>query len=99
MNAQAAASPVSTIPRPRTIVTADPELDDLNSMIRFLLYANEVEIKGLVYASSRFHWRGDGRGTEFFVPEREYDRAADVVALGARRALHRRRGRRVRRSS
>lgn len=74
MNAQAAASPVSTIPRPRTIVTADPELDDLNSMIRFLLYANEVEIKGLVYASSRFHWRGDGRGTEFFVPEREYDR-------------------------
>ena len=74
MNAQAAASPVSTIPRPRTIVTADPELDDLNSMIRFLLYANEVEIEGLVYASSRFHWRGDGQGTEFFVPEREYDR-------------------------
>ena len=74
VNAQAAASPVSTIPRPRTIVTADPELDDLNSMIRFLLYANELEIEGLVYASSRFHWRGDGQGTEFFLPEREYDR-------------------------
>jgi hypothetical protein len=63
----------STIPRPRTIVTADPELDDLNSMIRFLLYSNEVEIEGLIYASSRFHWRGDGAGTSFFLPEREYD--------------------------
>ena len=64
---------VSRIPRPRTIVTADPELDDLNSMIRFLLYSNEVEVEGLVYASSRFHWRGDGKGTEFFLPEREYE--------------------------
>jgi hypothetical protein len=61
----------SLIPRPRTIVTADPELDDLNSMIRFLLYSNEVEVAGLIYASSRFHWRGDGRGTTFFLPERE----------------------------
>lgn len=59
--------------RPRTIVTADPELDDLNSMIRLLLYSNEVEIAGLVYASSRFHWRGDGRGTTFFQSDREYD--------------------------
>jgi hypothetical protein len=57
--------------RARTIVTADPELDDLNSMIRLLLYANEIDIAGLVYASSRFHWSGDGR-TPFFLPEREY---------------------------
>lgn len=57
--------------RARTIVTADPELDDLNSMIRFLLYANEVDVAGLVYASSRFHWSGDGT-TPFFLPEREY---------------------------
>lgn len=66
------AAAASTPARPRTIVTADPELDDLNSMIRFLLYGNEVEIAGLVYASSRFHWRGDGNGTEFFLPGREY---------------------------
>lgn len=59
--------------RPRTIVTADPELDDLNSMIRLLLFSNEIQIEGLVYASSRFHWRGDGAGTEFFLPDREYD--------------------------
>ncbi len=65
---------MSTTPdRPRTIVTADPELDDLNSMIRFLLYSNEVQVEGLVYASSRFHWRGDGAGTAFFLPDREYE--------------------------
>lgn len=58
--------------RPRTIVTADPELDDLNSMIRLLLYSNELQIEGLVYASSRFHWKGDGRGTRYFTPDREY---------------------------
>ena len=58
--------------RPRTIVTADPELDDLNSMIRLLLHSNELRIEGLVYASSRFHWKGDGKGTEFFLPDREY---------------------------
>jgi len=59
--------------RPRTIVTADPELDDLNSMIRFLLHSNELRVEGLVYASSRFHWKGDGRGTTFFHDDREYD--------------------------
>jgi len=44
---------------PRTIVTSDPELDDLNSLIRFLLYSNEVRIEGLVYSSSQHHWSGD----------------------------------------
>ena len=45
--------------RPRVIVTTDPELDDLNSMLRFLLYSNELEVEGLVYASSEFHYSGD----------------------------------------
>ena len=58
--------------RPRTIITADPELDDLNSLIRMVLYSNEVEIGGLIYASSQVHWRGDGKGTAFFLPDREY---------------------------
>ncbi|THG29363.1 DUF1593 domain-containing protein [Naasia lichenicola] len=58
--------------RPRTIVTADPELDDLNSMIRLLLHSNELRIEGLVYASSRFHWKGDEAGTTFFHADREY---------------------------
>jgi hypothetical protein len=44
---------------PRTIITTDPELDDLNSMLRFLLYSNEIGIEGLVYSSSQHHYEGD----------------------------------------
>ena len=60
--------------RPRTIVTTDPELDDSNSMVRFLLYTDEVTTEGLIYASSQYHWRGDGTGTRFSKPNREYAR-------------------------
>ena len=45
--------------KPRTIILTDPELDDLNSLIRLLLHSNELEIEGLIYASSRYHWKGD----------------------------------------
>jgi hypothetical protein len=45
--------------KPRTIVTTDPELDDLNSLIRTLLYGNELRIEGLVYSSSGVHHMGD----------------------------------------
>jgi hypothetical protein len=58
--------------KPRTVVTTDMEQDDLASLIRFLLYTNEVDTEGLVYTSGRFHWAGDGKGTEFFLPGREY---------------------------
>lgn len=58
---------------PRTIVTCDPELDDNNSMVRFLLHATDFQIDGLVYTSSRFHWLGDGKGTTQFIPGAEYD--------------------------
>jgi hypothetical protein len=60
--------------KPRIIITADPELDDNNSMIRFLMYSSDYQIEGLIYASSQFHWKGDGKGTKWFVPSREYDR-------------------------
>lgn len=43
----------------RTIVTTDPELDDLNSMLRMLLYSNEITIDGLVYSASTHHYMGD----------------------------------------
>ena len=43
----------------RIIVTTDPELDDLNSMLRLLLYSNEIDIAALVYSASRFHHRGE----------------------------------------
>lgn len=68
------AQSVANSARPRIIITADPELDDNNSLIRLLLYSTDVEIEGLIYASSQFHWKGDGKGTKWFVPGREYDR-------------------------
>jgi hypothetical protein len=60
--------------KPRIIVTADPELDDANSLIRFLLYSTDYKVEGLIYASSQFHWTGDGKGTKLSVPGREYTR-------------------------
>jgi hypothetical protein len=61
-------------PRPRIVVTTDPELDDNNSLIRFLLYSCDLNVEGLIYASSGFHWKGDGKGTKWYVPGREYAR-------------------------
>jgi hypothetical protein len=46
-------------PKPRVIVTVDPELDDSNSMIRFLLYSSDYNVEGLIYASSEVHWRAN----------------------------------------
>ncbi|WP_116949048.1 DUF1593 domain-containing protein [Jiangella endophytica] len=48
--------------KPRTIITQDGEVDDMDSFIRFLYYANEFDLEGIVYSSSRFHWAGDGAG-------------------------------------
>ncbi|HET8737673.1 MAG TPA: nucleoside hydrolase-like domain-containing protein [Pricia sp.] len=55
----------STYEKPRTIVTTDGEIDDVDSFIRMLLYANEFDIEGLVYSSSMWHYKGDGKGTKF----------------------------------
>lgn len=60
--------------KPRIVITCDPELDDNNSLIRFLLYSDDLKVEGLIYASSGFHWKGDGKGTKWFVPGREYAR-------------------------
>ncbi|MBN7817718.1 DUF1593 domain-containing protein [Algoriphagus pacificus] len=53
------------ISKPRTIVTTDGEIDDVDSFIRMLLYANEFQIEGLVISSSMWHYKGDGKGTLF----------------------------------
>lgn len=60
--------------KPRVVITADPELDDNNSLLRYLLYSSDYRTEGLIYASSQFHWRGDGKGTKLSVPGREYTR-------------------------
>jgi hypothetical protein len=51
--------------KPRTIITTDGEVDDVDSFIRMLLYANEFTIEGLVYSASQWHYKGDGMGTLF----------------------------------
>ena len=40
------------------IVTSDGEIDDECFMVRFLLYANEWDIEGIVTSSSQYHWHG-----------------------------------------
>ena len=44
--------------KPRVIVTSDGEIDDECSMVRFLLYANQWDIEGIVTSSSQYHWQG-----------------------------------------
>jgi len=44
--------------KPRVIVTTDGEIDDQCSMVRFLIYANEWDIEGIITSSSQYHWQG-----------------------------------------
>ncbi|GAB2621450.1 hypothetical protein Aab01nite_77740 [Paractinoplanes abujensis] len=70
--APASASSGRHTDKPRTVVTTDMESDDIASLVRYLLYTNELDTQGIIYSSSKFHWAGDGKGTEFFLPGREY---------------------------
>jgi hypothetical protein len=70
----AVATTVASAQKPRVVVTTDPELDDANSLIRYLLFSTDFRTEGLIYASSQFHWKGDGTGTKRSVPNREYSR-------------------------
>ncbi|MBL7259691.1 DUF1593 domain-containing protein [Paractinoplanes lichenicola] len=81
VGAAALAAPASSAPssssghisgKPRTVVTTDMESDDIASLVRYMLYTNELDTRGIIYSSSKFHWAGDGKGTEFFLPNREY---------------------------
>jgi len=47
--------------RPRVIATTDGEIDDRCSMVRFLLYANQWDIEGIIHSSSCFHFKGNGK--------------------------------------
>ncbi|KAL2274238.1 hypothetical protein FJTKL_03585 [Diaporthe vaccinii] len=49
------------------------ESDDLASLVRYIMYTNNLENQGLIYTSSKFHWEGDGKNTSFFLPDREYE--------------------------
>ena len=65
---------VQEAPKPRVVVTTDPELDDSNSLLRYLLFSTDFRTEGIIYASSGFHWKGDGTGKKWSVPNREYFR-------------------------
>lgn len=43
----------------RTVITTDGEVDDMNSMIRYFYYANEMTLEGIVLTSSTYHYAGD----------------------------------------
>jgi hypothetical protein len=51
--------------RPQTVVMTDGEVDDMDSFLRFLLYTNDLDVKGIIYTSSMWHYKGDGKGTLF----------------------------------
>lgn len=50
----------------RTVITTDGEVDDRDSVIRALLYGNEMDIAGIVLTSSMYHYAGDGDKVEPF---------------------------------
>lgn len=53
----------------RVIVTSDGEIDDECSLVRFLLYANEWDIEGIITSSSQYHWHGHKwAGDDWAVP-------------------------------
>ena len=62
---QRAKSGSTSHPKPRVVITDDPELDDNNTIIRALLYSTDYKIEGLIYTSSGVHWKGDGKGTTY----------------------------------
>ncbi|WP_372772629.1 nucleoside hydrolase-like domain-containing protein [Mangrovibacterium sp.] len=55
---QTLAGPPEHTKKIRVIVTSDGEIDDECSMVRFLLYANEWDIEGIITSSSQYHWHG-----------------------------------------
>ena len=40
------------------ILTNDGECDDMDSMLRYLNYANEFNTKAVIISSSTYHWAG-----------------------------------------
>jgi len=62
-NSYPTATPVGWTPLPhgektRVIATTDGEIDDECSLVRFLLYANDFDIQGIITSSSQYHWQG-----------------------------------------
>lgn len=50
--------------KPRVIITTDGEFDDANSLIHYMLYADQMDLAGLIQTSSFYHWEGRPNGKE-----------------------------------
>ncbi len=50
--------------KPRVCITNDGEIDDKNSYVHLLYYANEIDLVGLVQTSSFAHWAGSEEGAK-----------------------------------
>ena len=60
---------IESVVKPRVIVTSDGEIDDECSLVRFLLYANEWDVEGIITSSSQYHWQGHRwAGDDWAVP-------------------------------
>ena len=46
------------IEKVRTIYTNDGECDDMNTFLHEMLYLNDMELEGIVYSCSKFHYEG-----------------------------------------
>jgi len=57
-----AAQTAAASSKPRVVLTHDPELDDVNTVIRALLYSTDFNVEGLVYSSASIHFKGDVGG-------------------------------------
>jgi len=57
-----AAHTAAATSKPRVVLTHDPELDDVNTVIRALLYSTDFNVEGLVYSSASIHFKGDVGG-------------------------------------
>lgn len=55
---QADAKENVSVKKARTVVTTDGEVDDQDSFMRLMLYANEMDIEGLILTSSTYHYAG-----------------------------------------
>ena len=47
--------------KPRVIATTDGEIDDRSSMVRFLMYASDYDIEGIVQVNSRYQKSGHSK--------------------------------------
>ena len=44
--------------KPKAIVMTDGEVDDMDSLVRLLLYTNEVDLAGIIQTSASLRWKG-----------------------------------------